>query len=104
MPLKPSKHLRVDGLELVVDCANVKGIREALTELRIKKREYRLLERDAMARQARAYAALKTHAEILAAQRPITAELAGIRHFLDQITALIPMVHADLLRRPPDGT
>lgn len=50
MPLKPSKYIKVEGTMVAIKCKGLKELSEALTELRIKKREYRILERDALSR------------------------------------------------------
>jgi hypothetical protein len=102
MPLKPAKHIKVNGLNVVIECTGLAQLREAVTELRIKKRECRLLERDAMNRWYWALQNAPLRAERKAIEKAEAAELAGIRHFLTQFTLLIPQVQALILREPPE--
>lgn len=102
MPLKPAKYVKVNDLNVVIECTGLAQLRESLTELRIKKREYRLLERDAVERWSHEYRVAGTGARRREVERAGQAELAGIRHFLDQFTRLIPKVQALILREPPE--
>ena len=102
MPLKPSKYIKVEGTMVAIKCKGLKELSEALTELRIKKREYRILERDALSRGFEARNAAQSRSARIAAENAERSELAGIRHYLHQFTQLIPRVQALLLREPPE--